>query len=438
MKHFVIIVLAMLSSVASVAASLSFSGNSLPVWSEKGSATSGLEEIYVVEKTDGVSASITLPSPTSTATVAIWGNQGAAYAVPADDSDISRNGSSLTINRIKGDTGYTITIDDRPVYFWIVDYSAHVYEPHSITPSAEQDCGRAFLDFSGNAAPITYHAINARSLTLSRELELSYTTLQFDENAFAYISAESTATFESIGSTINITAPLCDTYFTLSGDRFLRFWNRETETTSPLFTTTSVDTRAKAVQDGEKPDNQLNVDTDGLGGSAPFDITFSAVVTDAAIFHEWQFANDAEFEDITIRNPELTITRTFQEMGTTYARFVTANSDGTCSAESEVFKVFVGESFLRCPNAFSPGSSEGSNDEWRVSYKSIVSFECYIFNRWGVKVAEFHDPARGWDGRYNGKLAPAGVYYYVIKAVGSDNKKYNLSGDINIVRYTGE
>ncbi|MDE6488825.1 MAG: gliding motility-associated C-terminal domain-containing protein, partial [Paramuribaculum sp.] len=61
-----------------------------------------------------------------------------------------------------------------------------------------------------------------------------------------------------------------------------------------------------------------------------------------------------------------------------------------------------------------------------------------IFNRWGVKVAEFHDPALGWDGRYNGKLAPAGVYYYVIKAVGSDNKKYNLSGDINIVRYTGE
>ena len=34
-----------------------------------------------------------------------------------------------------------------------------------------------------------------------------------------------------------------------------------------------------------------------------------------------------------------------------------------------------------------------------------------------------------------GKLVPAGVYYYVIKATGADGKKYDLSGDINIVDY---
>ena len=60
---------------------------------------------------------------------------------------------------------------------------------------------------------------------------------------------------------------------------------------------------------------------------------------------------------------------------------------------------------------------------------------CYIFNRWGEKMAEFHDPAQGWDGRYKGKIVPAGVYYYVIKARGSDGKDYNLSGDINILNY---
>ena len=54
-----------------------------------------------------------------------------------------------------------------------------------------------------------------------------------------------------------------------------------------------------------------------------------------------------------------------------------------------------------------------------------------------MKVAEFTDPAQGWDGKYNGKYVPSGVYYYVIKAEGADGKKYKLNGDINIIKYSG-
>ncbi|MDE6248419.1 MAG: gliding motility-associated C-terminal domain-containing protein, partial [Paramuribaculum sp.] len=100
-----------------------------------------------------------------------------------------------------------------------------------------------------------------------------------------------------------------------------------------------------------------------------------------------------------------------------------------------VYTIQIGESRLECPNAFSPDASEGINDEWKVSYKSIVSFECHIFNRYGQLMKHFNDPSQGWDGKYNGKFVPAGVYYYVIKARGSDGKKYDLSGDINIVKY---
>ncbi len=45
------------------------------------------------------------------------------------------------------------------------------------------------------------------------------------------------------------------------------------------------------------------------------------------------------------------------------------------------------------------------------------------------------NPSQGWDGRYKGKLVPAGVYYYVIKARGTDGKEYKKSGDINIIKY---
>ena len=48
-------------------------------------------------------------------------------------------------------------------------------------------------------------------------------------------------------------------------------------------------------------------------------------------------------------------------------------------------------------------------------------------------MTSFKDPSMGWDGKYKGKYVPAGVYYYVINAVGSDGRKYKLSGDINII-----
>ncbi|MDE7388986.1 MAG: gliding motility-associated C-terminal domain-containing protein, partial [Muribaculaceae bacterium] len=114
-------------------------------------------------------------------------------------------------------------------------------------------------------------------------------------------------------------------------------------------------------------------------------------------------------------------------------RLICANTDGGCESESDTYQVFIGESDIKCPNAFSPGASEGVNDEWRVSYKSIIRFECHIFNRWGQELYSFRDPAGGWDGKVRGKVVPAGVYFYVITAEGADGRKYRLRGDINVV-----
>ena len=48
-------------------------------------------------------------------------------------------------------------------------------------------------------------------------------------------------------------------------------------------------------------------------------------------------------------------------------------------------------------------------------------------------MATLTHPSQGWDGKYKGKFVPNGVYFYVIRARGADGKKYNLSGDINII-----
>ena len=74
------------------------------------------------------------------------------------------------------------------------------------------------------------------------------------------------------------------------------------------------------------------------------------------------------------------------------------------------------------------------NDEFRVVYKSLVKFSCWIFNSWGQVLYHWTDPAKGWDGKKGGKYVSPGVYYYVIEAEGSDGIIYKKKGDINIFR----
>ena len=94
----------------------------------------------------------------------------------------------------------------------------------------------------------------------------------------------------------------------------------------------------------------------------------------------------------------------------------------------------IGASDLRIPNAFSP-NDDGINDIWKVGYRSLIDFKCWIFDSKGTQLYQFDDPSGGWDGKYRGKTVKPGVYYYVIQASGADGKKYKKSGDINILNY---
>ncbi len=214
----------------------------------------------------------------------------------------------------------------------------------------------------------------------------------------------------------------------------MKEWNCDVAVETPVMKAYAVSAETSAEQTTRDNDNEQTVTGAALGGSAPCEITFSAAVSDAASFMEWQLSRNSDFDPIDDRYNQTDLNYTFRDQGTTYVRFFAANDDGQCEYYSPAYEVSVGESSLLCPNAFSPESTPGVNDEWKVSYKSIISFECHIFNRWGTEMCSFTDPALGWDGKYKGKYVPAGVYYYVIKARGADGRDYKLSGDINIIK----
>ena len=241
-------------------------------------------------------------------------------------------------------------------------------------------------------------------------------------------------TFESLEDDIDIEQPLCNTEILLTGDRFLEEWDLEVGVEGEYYYTQAVSCGSSAVQELRDNNNEKGLDS-GLGGSAPVHIVFTGYPTDAVVYRVWEMATDPDFENIILQYNQDEVDYTFNDAGTYYMRYRVANAAGTCEYYGETYTITVSESELVCPNVFSPGSTEGVNDVWKVSYKSLVEFHCWIFNRWGNLVCEFTDPGGGWDGTYRGKLVDTGVYYYVVTALGSDGVKYKKRGDITILHY---
>ncbi len=417
------------------AAALEFSGNSAKAIQIEAPASSGLSAIYVLQNCSGVTVTASVLSADASVSVSRFSNLGGAYGEPVD---FSRNGKKISFAASSGDMGYIVEEAGRQTAYWLTDYSAHRFEVNSIGIGAEQDCDRCELSFSGQAGEIAYYSITGRRLTISRDIELEFTTLRFDEESFDYVPENVSETVAAVnGTSIHVNSPLCSTTFTIRGDRFLRAWGNEISASTATFTPVAVAAETRATQTERTNDNEQNSDSSegGLGGSAPCEIHFEACVTDAAIFKEWQISRDPEFGINENTFSQLDFDYTFTDNGTTYVRFVANNADGTCEYTGETYQIFIGESKLDIPNAFSPQGSPGVNDEWKVSYKSLVKYECHIFNRWGKELFSSKDPGQGWDGKHGSKYVPAGVYFYVITAEGSDGVKYKRSGDINIINY---
>ncbi len=105
----------------------------------------------------------------------------------------------------------------------------------------------------------------------------------------------------------------------------------------------------------------------------------------------------------------------------------------------DTLNIVVRKSKLEAPNFFSPHNNDGVNDYFRVYSPSIRNIEIVIFNRWGDKVYDYSGGIENWNG-WNGKIknsdrnAPAGVYFYVINALGWEkNPPKKFSGE----KYTG-
>lgn len=106
-----------------------------------------------------------------------------------------------------------------------------------------------------------------------------------------------------------------------------------------------------------------------------------------------------------------------------------------CGNQSEVSteSCLVLSTSLGVPNAFSPNGDQ-INDEFKISEGIYANFKMAIFNRWGTLVYYGTDPAKGWNGDYEGQPARSGTYLYRISFQNADNLLITKSGSFVLIR----
>lgn len=437
MKKRLILLMAAVLALLSAYGQVSFTTDGLHhVIVLKPERTTGLDSIFVVYNTEETDMTFTSTTDRRVKWYTFEMRNGEIVTEAIPETDISHSGRyETTLDAIRANKGYIIREGNYRHRYWVINYADYYLRLNSFWWDDEPACDLLDFTLDGDAKGIYYYTIDGLIQELDREIELTYSTLEFRDSSH-WEPKVVVDTLSSINQTFSIKPPLCNTVFKLSGDRFLKEWNeKKPPISTDVYSTQAVDFETIVIQEDRHNENEQHL-KNGYGGSAPVNITFKGFPTDAVVDRMWQMARDQEFENITEEFYQNVVDYEFNDPGAYYMRYVVYNADHTCEKYSDFFTITVNISSLRCPNVFSPDGN-GLNDYWRVTYSSLADFHCWIFNRWGTLVFETTDPGEGWDGKYNGRYVDTGVYYYVVTATGVDGQTFKKRGDISILRYKG-
>lgn len=349
--------------------------------------------------------------------------------------------------------GYMIKLGELREVFWVFDYDSLRADITAI--DAILSCTETELQLEGIIPQMQYTNLQGKRCTYPRQCRVSYMDAMWSNESEAWVDslAQQEADFRE---TIVVGASPVATDFTISDPLATLLELTEDSLRSPVYSPMALKANPLAVvttrgKEGE-PSNEVERPIDPselIRRSAPLIITFRANALNAD-YYQWNIYRGS---DRILQRNEAQHQYTFTEPGN-YRAVVGMSNSHNCQLDSVEFLISVSESMLTVPNVFTP-NGDGMNDEFRVVYRSIKEFHCWVYNRWGHKVYEWTDPSKGWDGTIGGRPAAEGAYYYVIRALGTDaesdymlkpvyTKKlkkqelpigvYQLSGDINLLR----
>ena len=349
--------------------------------------------------------------------------------------------------------GYMIKLGELREVFWVFDYDSLRADITAV--DAILSCTETELQLEGIIPQMQYTNLQGKRCTYPRQCRVSYMDAMWSSESEAWVDslAQQETDFKQ---TMVVGASPVATDFTISDPLAALLELTEDSLRSQLYSPMALKANPLAIvttrgKEGD-PSNEVERPIDPselIRRSAPLIVTFRANALNAD-YYQWNIYRGS---DRLLQRNEAQHQYTFTEPGN-YRAVVGMSNSHDCQLDSVEFLISVSESMLTVPNVFTP-NGDGMNDEFRVVYRSIKEFHCWVYNRWGHKVYEWTDPAKGWDGTIGGKPAAEGAYYYVIRALGTDaesdymlkpvyTKKlkkqelpigvYQLSGHINLIR----
>ena len=357
----------------------------------------------------------------------------------------TQNGTTSSVNNVEDGYGYYVKETDNigmNRFVMIIDYSKYEFNISDFRISGDVDqCVAVRFDGSAVIPDISYNKPNGSQEKLKRQFELHYETLEWVPDAKMFSNRSVNQVFDSDPFATSFPFDmkdrfLKDTEIMLTGDLFARHFGIE-KSISFYYEAKALEVHADTVIVSSGLSNMSGAFDEEL--HAPTVINFRAYAnTPAAARFVWRIYREGDTIPFLYHDRD-ELEHTFNFAGTFIAKLEVTDRFGSCSndedaADNHTFVIHITETEMIVPNAFSPGTTPGINDIFRVKYKSIVKFQGWIYNRWGNELFQWNDPAQGWDGRYRGQYVPAGAYYYLIEYVGTDGKKRTKKGDINVFR----
>ena len=349
--------------------------------------------------------------------------------------------------------GYMVRHGEQREVFWVFDYDSLRADVTAV--DAVLSCSETELQITGHIPAMQYANLQGKLCTYPRQCRVTYMDAMWSGESEAWV--DSVAVVETdFTKDIMVGASPVATDFTITDHLAALLELSEDSLRSPVCSPMAlkanplaiVTTRGKEGETSNEVERPIDP-SELIRRSALLIVTFRANALNAD-YYQWNIYRGS---DRILQRNEAQHQYTFTEPGN-YRAVVGMSNSYECQLDSVEFLISVSESMLTVPNVFTP-NGDGMNDEFRVVYRSIKEFHCWVYNRWGHKVYEWTDPAKGWDGTIAGKPAAEGAYYYVIRALGTDaetdymlkpvyTKKlkkqelpigvYQLSGDINLIR----
>ena len=322
--------------------------------------------------------------------------------------------------------GYMVKVGAERSVFWVFDYEQ--LRPAITQVDAELSCSNTVLSLVGDIPSMTYSRLNGRGMAYERRCRVEYMDAMWNEGSEMWVDSVAECELEFVNELTVGASPVVTDFAIhdlLAEQLDIALDTLRTTQYQPIalkaHPITITTTRGKKGETSNEVNRPYEPD-DVLNMSAPLEVLFKSNGLNAE-YYQWRLYKGSE---LMLTRSDAEHRYTFMEKGNYRAVVVVSNSD--CELDSVEFTISVSESMLLIPNVFTP-NGDGANDEFRVAYRSLKEFHCWVYNRWGHLVYEWTDPAKGWDGTIGGKPAAEGAYFYVIRALGTDadeNAKYML------------